>query len=112
MSADFAPRYDEQADAGMKGRSLERQVGHQAEGVVAGAGLDAMAKIQGSKEQARGIVAQGEAQAAGTRAQGMSSMISGIAGGFGSINFGGGGVPATPNTTAAQFGQMANAAYR
>ena len=64
ISADFSPRYDEQADAGMKGRSLERKVGHEAEGFVASSGLDAMAKVQGAHEQARGIVAQGEAQAA------------------------------------------------
>ena len=91
ISADFSPRYDEQADAGMKGRSLERKMGHEAEGFVASSGLDAMAKVQGAHEQARGIVAQGEAQGEASRAQGMSSMMSSIAGGIGGMSFGGSG---------------------
>ena len=64
---------------------------HEAEGFVASAGLDAMAKVKASKHNARAIIAGAEADAAATQAQGMSSMIGSIASGFGSMDFSGGG---------------------
>ena len=88
------PNFGELGSLGMEARSSERQTNSAAEGYVAQAGLDSMAKIKEAKYQAEGIEAQGAANAAATQAQGMSSMMSGIAGGIGSMSFGGGGLPA------------------
>ena len=85
------PNFGELGNLGMKARSSERQTNTAAEGFVAQAGLDSMAKIKEAKYQAEAIEAQGAANAAATQAQGLSSMIGGIAGGIGNINFGGGG---------------------
>ena len=107
-----APRYDQQADTFSKARTYERNATHEAESYLAASGLDAMGRVQSAQEQARGIIAQGEAAAAGAEAQGMASMMSCIAGGIGNMSFGGGGAPTSTNTSAAQLGIMANAAYR
>ena len=84
------PNFGELGSLGMEARSSERQTNSAAEGFVAQAGLDSMAKIKAAKYQAEGIEAQGAANAAATQAQGMSSMMSGIAGGIGNMSFGGG----------------------
>ena len=84
------PNFGELGSLGMEARSSERQTNSAAEGFVAQAGLDSMAKIKEAKYQAEAIEAQGAANAAATQAQGMSSMMSGIAGGIGNMSFGGG----------------------
>ena len=83
------PNFGELGSLGMEARSSERQTNTASEGFVAQAGLDSMAKIKEAKYQAEAIEAQGAANAAATRAQGMSSMMSGLAGGIGKMNFGG-----------------------
>ena len=85
------PNFGELGSLGMEARSSERQTNSAAEGFVAQAGLDSMAKIKEAKYQAEAIEAQGAANAAATQAEGMSSMMSGLAGGIGKMSFGGGG---------------------
>ena len=84
------PDYGAVADLSMKARSKEKQTANAMEAQVHSAGLDAMALIKSSKHKAKGIAAGGQAQAAATRASGMSSMLGSIAGGIGSMDFGGG----------------------
>ena len=64
MSADFSPRYDEQADVYANARSMEATTAMDAGAYVASAGLDSMSKIQAAEHQARGIEAQGDERAA------------------------------------------------
>ena len=86
-----SPRYDQLSDIHNEARSVNRQMNHEAEGFVASAGLDAMAKVKASKHNARAIIAGAEADAAAQKASGMSSMIGSIASGFGSMDSSGGG---------------------
>ena len=85
------PDFGEISALSMNAASAERQSGVRSELQVHGAGLDSMTQIKTAAEQARGIEAGGQAQAAATRAGGFSSMLGSIAGGIGSIDFGGGG---------------------
>ena len=82
-----SPRFDEMGVMQGNARTLERKTGHEAEGLVASSGLDAMGKVKAAGHEARGIVAQGAAAGSAARAQGMSSMFSGIAGGIGNMSF-------------------------
>ena len=85
-------------ETGMQAKSQERQYAALAQGEIGAMGLDAMGRIKSAAHQARAIEAQADAQAAATRASGMSSMISSIAGGIGSLNFsGGGGASVSPS---------------
>ena len=94
-----SPRYDQLSDIHNEARSVNRQMNHEAEGFVASAGLDAMAKVKASKHNARAIIAGAEADAAAQKASGMSSMIGSIASGFGSMDFSGGGTSAAAAST-------------
>ena len=85
------PDYGAVADLGLRARSKERQTATAAEARTHMAKIDAMAQVRAAEHQARGIKAGGQAQAAATRASGMSGMIGSIAGGIGSLDFGGGG---------------------
>ena len=98
------PDYGMMAKTGIQSRGMEKRMSHEAEGLVAGTGLDALAKVNSATEAARGIVAQGEAQGASSQAQGMSSMMSGIAGGIGNMSFGGGGGGGIPSFTSPSVG--------
>ena len=98
-----SPRYDQLSDIHNEARSVNRQMNHEAEGFVASAGLDAMAKVKSATHNARAIVAGAEADAAASQAQGMSGMMSGIAGGIGNISFGGG---STGSGSSPAFGSM------
>ena len=83
------PDYGAVADLGLRARSKERQTATAAEARTHMAKLDAMAEVRAAEHQARGIEAGGQAQAAATRASGMSGMFGSIAGGIGSLDFGG-----------------------
>ena len=100
----ISPRFDEMGNAQGKARAFERNTATEAEGYVASAGLDSMAKVQAAEHQARGIEAQGQAQGAASQAQGMAGMFGGIAKGIGGLNLGGGGSSAPP---AIQTGPLA-----
>ena len=84
------PDYTGLSTIGMDAASSERQQDTFSQAQVEGAGLNSMEIVKSAAHLARGIKAGGMAQAAATRASGMSSMIGGIAGGIGSLNFGGG----------------------
>jgi len=101
----ISPRFDEMGNAQGKARAFERNTATEAEGYVAAAGLDSMAKVQAAEHQARGIEAQGQAQGAASQAQGMAGMFGGIAKGIGGLNLGGGAAPSAPATI--QTGSLA-----
>ena len=86
-----SPDYGKIAQTGMDAASKERQSATYSRANTHLAGLDAMAQVRSAEHQARGIAAGGQAQAAATRASGMSGMFGSIAGGIGSLDFGGGG---------------------
>lgn len=98
------PDYGAVADLGMKANSMERQTLNKAEAAVEAAGLDAMGQVRAAEHQARGIEASGQAQASAARSSGWSSMLGGIAGGIGSLNFGGGGSSSFNMSTPTSWG--------
>ena len=69
----------------MKGQSMQRNAATKAEGLVHGTGINSMAQVAGAGFKADAIKAQGQAQAQASKANGISSMVSGIAGGFGAM---------------------------
>ena len=96
-----SPRYDELANIGTQGRSIQRQMATQSDAQARMADINADATTQIAKFNAGAIKAQGQAQGQASMASGIGSMISGIAGGIGSMGVGGG---ATPASTAVPFG--------
>ena len=107
-----SPKFGEMADIGLQARGHEQNMAHKSEALVAGAGLDAMAKVHSATHQARGIEAQGKAQGQIAQAQGMSGMMSGIAGGIGNISFGGGGGAAASSVSASPYAAPAQASFK
>ena len=69
----------------MDSASLQRNAATQSEGLVAGTGLQAAAKVKGAGFQAEAIEAQGQAQGQQAMASGIGNMFSGLAGGIGSL---------------------------
>lgn len=69
--------------ASMNGRAKERQAVMGAEGMVANAGVNSMAKIKSAEAQAEAIAAGGAAAGQSSMASGIGSMVSGIVGAFG-----------------------------
>ena len=67
------------------GQSLGRRTVNQAEGDVALAGISATAKVKASEYEADAIRAGGQARGQSAMFSGIGNMISGIAGGFGSM---------------------------
>ena len=83
-------QYDQIGNTAQDAHSAKRQTAVMEEAKTAGAGLNAMGMIEKAKYDGQAMIAQGQAQAAATRAQGMSNMFGSIAGGIGSMSFGGG----------------------
>jgi hypothetical protein len=107
VSSFFAdsPQYGVISDKLMQAKSQQRQAATQAESFVERSGLDSMERIRTAEAQARATAAGAAGDASATRSQGMSSMFGSIAGGIGSMDFGGGG--GSPGIgTGAEFGEV------
>ena len=76
------PNFGEMSRVGMDAQTMERNSATKAEGLVHGAGINSMAQVASAGFQADAIKAQGQAQAQASMASGLSSMVSGLAGGF------------------------------
>lgn len=116
VSAFFAdsPQYGVISDKLMQSKSQQRQAATQAESFVERAGLDSMARIRTAEAQARATIAGAAGDASATRSQGMGSMFGSIAGGIGSMDFGGPPAPAPSNIGSSLnvgYGDLSNPSY-
>ena len=75
----------------MEGQSMKRQAVNMAEGEVAMAGINSVAKVKSAGFEADAIKAGGAAQGQAAMASGIGSLFSGLAGGISSLGGGGGG---------------------
>lgn len=86
-----SPSYGDVGMAFQNSRGQLKAAAHEAEGYTQSMGLDALGKVKSAEAQAPGIIAGGAARGGAAQAQGMAGMFSGIAGGIGKLDFGGGG---------------------
>ena len=75
----------------MEGQSMKRQAVNMAEGEVAMAGINSMAKVKSAGYEADAIKAGGQARGQAAMASGIGNLFGGLAGGLGSMGGGGGG---------------------
>ena len=97
------PDYGKVANLGMEANSFERQALNKAEGLVARAGVDALAKVKTAEHKARQIEAGYAAQASSVPSP-VNSFLQGALPGIGGLNFGGGGSSSFNMSTPTSWG--------